>query len=134
MLLNNFLSGIIVEKIGWQYPFYIYGSLASVWGMIWLWYFDDTPEKSNRVTDEEKDYIQATTVQYPDRPKLSETPFCAIFTNRAFLALLIAGVTGTIQMYVIADYMPKYLKARSHFSFIGNFCRKVIFDRFERRS
>ena len=65
-----------------------------------------------RKKDEERDYIQATTIQYPDRPKLSETPFCAIFTNKAFLALLIAGVTGTIQMYVIADYMPKYLKAR----------------------
>ena len=74
--------------------------------------------EQNQRKDDERDYIQATTVQYPERPKISETPFCAIFTNKAFLALLIAGVTGTVQMYVIADYMPKYLKARLRNDFI----------------
>ena len=80
---------------------------------VWLWYFADSPQQSTRITGEELDYIESTTEVSKDRPKLSETPFGAIFTNKGFLALLAAGTTGTIQSYVIADYMPKYLKVQS---------------------
>lgn len=109
LLLNNALGGVIAENMGWEYLFYLYGGVATLWAAVWLWYFDDTPQQSKRITGEELDYIEATTMISAERPKLSETPFLAIFTNVGFLALLFAATTGTIQAYVIADYMPKYL-------------------------
>ena len=109
LLLNNAISGVIAQYWGWEYLFYLYGGIAAAWGIIWLLYFDDTPQKSKRVSGLELDYIEATTEPGVARPKLSETPFCAILTNPPFMALLFAATTGTIQSYVLADYMPKYL-------------------------
>ena len=89
LLLNNALGGVIAENLGWEYLFYLYGGIAALWAIMWLWYFDDTPRQSKRIADEELDYIEATTMISIERPKLSETPFFAISVFRPILTGLI---------------------------------------------
>lgn len=51
------LLGVILDRMKWMWAFFIPGTLAILWGVIWLFTVADSPIYHRWITEEEKTYI-----------------------------------------------------------------------------
>lgn len=51
------LSGFLCKYSGWPSIFYILGCAGLVWCVLWSYIVSDSPQKHNRITKKEKEYI-----------------------------------------------------------------------------
>jgi hypothetical protein len=56
------LSGALTSAFGWEVIFYVLGSFLVIWFGVWVLLCHGSPEEHPRISDEEKEYIMATTV------------------------------------------------------------------------
>lgn len=96
VIASGFLAGLIADKLGWQYSFFIFGSAGVVFAFILAWRLADAPPK-------------AAPVDAPaDKPSFFEA-LGAIFKVPTAVCMII-GFTCLI--FVLTGYltwMPKYL-------------------------
>lgn len=65
------VSGIIASSsIGWPGIFYISGGCGLLWTVAWIFLGSNSPEVDLRISDEEKEYIQASLGQITDVEEL----------------------------------------------------------------
>lgn len=58
------VSGVIASSsLGWPGIFYISGGFGLVWTVVWVFLGSDSPEVNQRISDEEKEYIQVSLGQ-----------------------------------------------------------------------
>lgn len=61
------IAGVLAaSSIGWPSIFYIFGTLAIVWGIVFLYFGADAPSDHRSISQEERKYIE-------DSLKTSET-------------------------------------------------------------
>lgn len=51
------LAGIIADKLGWEYVFYIMGGASAIWLILWAILVADSPEKQPLISKEEREMI-----------------------------------------------------------------------------
>ena len=56
------LAGVIVERLGWEAMFYIFGALSLIWSIIWFLVARESPEKMSRINEDELSYIKSKVV------------------------------------------------------------------------
>lgn len=65
------MSGVIASSsIGWPGIFYISGGFGLVWTVLWVLLGSNSPEVDQRISVEEKEYIQASLGQITDVEEL----------------------------------------------------------------
>lgn len=70
------LSGVICDRLGWEYVYYIFGGAAFVWCIVWLLYAADTPQQQWLISDEEKEYITESLADSANNKKVTgRSPF-----------------------------------------------------------
>ena len=98
VILAGWLAGLIADKLGWQYSFFIFGGVGIVWGALMIFRLNNKP------------------IETPANAPASETKpgfldgFKAVFTTPTALTLTI-GFSGLI--FVITGFMtwvPAYLQ------------------------
>uniref|UniRef100_UPI00358E66E3 vesicular glutamate transporter 2 isoform X3 n=1 Tax=Myxine glutinosa TaxID=7769 RepID=UPI00358E66E3 len=52
------LAGILVQYVGWQCVFYVYGTFGILWFFFWLLLSFESPTKHPTITEEERTYIE----------------------------------------------------------------------------
>ena len=73
------LSGFIVDRLGWEAMFYVFGSLSLFWAIIWFYFARESPEKMSRINSDELAYIKSKiTAPKTISPKI---PFKNIFLS-----------------------------------------------------
>ena len=75
--LGGPLSAFLVEQIGWRSLFYIEGSIAIFWSILWFFLVDESPTTHPRISEKEKQYILTSIGQQHAGRKLS-IPWCSI--------------------------------------------------------
>ena len=73
------LSGVIVERIGWEAMFYIFGALSLLWGIVWFWVARESPDKMTKIDSNELAYIRSKVVTFDK--KSTKIPFKNIFLS-----------------------------------------------------
>ena len=53
-------SGYIADYWGWPAIFYVNGSLAAIWVMVYIFLGADSPQKSRIISLEERQFIQTS--------------------------------------------------------------------------
>jgi MFS family permease len=56
-VLSLLFTGLIVQYINWEAPFYIMGSLAIIWCVPWCLLMTDSPRTNRFISEAERDYI-----------------------------------------------------------------------------
>ena len=51
-------SGLIAGSLGWEAVFYIHGSLAIIWCVLWVVFVTDDTQKHPFMSEEEKTFIR----------------------------------------------------------------------------
>ncbi|CAO1366144.1 unnamed protein product [Diamesa serratosioi] len=102
------MSGVIIEKIGWKYAFYIPAFMTFFLTALWYYLVADTPQEHPRITKEEKDYIEASLGGSVTKTK-QNPPIGSILSSIPFYALLILHYGSLWGLYFLLTAAPKFM-------------------------
>ena len=97
VILAGWLAGVIADKFGWQYSFFVFGGIGIIWGIVMIFRLQEKP----------KERVVSTVVE--KKPGFLDG-FKAVFTTPTALAMTL-GFSGLI--FVITGFMtwvPAYLQ------------------------
>ena len=58
------LSGVIVERLGWEALFYVFGALSLLWGLLWFLFARESPDQMTWINSDELAYIKSKSLPY----------------------------------------------------------------------
>jgi len=106
-IIAFFISGVIVDSLGWEAVFYIQGSLAFIWVLFWMLIIHDTPDTHPYISETEKKYIQSG-INYGVRKQ--SVPWRQIMKSLPFWAIFVANFCTNFGYHLLMTELPQYLK------------------------
>ena len=103
---------------GWPSIFYVTGSLALLWTLVWFWLIYDSPSTHPTISQEERDYIIASLEEKSQ--KTPPTPWRGMLSSSPFWALMVAIVGSAWINYIFLSCLPQYMKDVLHFDIDQN--------------
>ncbi|XP_077289112.1 putative inorganic phosphate cotransporter [Arctopsyche grandis] len=103
------LSGFLCQHYGWPVTFQLIGAMAITMGFIWFWFGSDSPAKHQKISNEEKLYIQ-TSLGQTSKPKILKTPWKSFATSVPFWALLCTHIGCNWSFVTLLLEIPSYMK------------------------
>jgi len=106
-VITPVLVAAIIAVFGWRGPFLIFAVIGVIWGIVWFWYYRDTPREHKFVNEAERELIE-TSLNRKAR-KSSSVPWAQILSNPQMwmLALMYACYGYSINIYLA--WFPTYL-------------------------
>ncbi len=101
------MTPIIVEYLGWEWAFYLFGLVGVIWYIAWQRMVTTTPEEHPSISDAERSYLEhnAPASGVVDE-KVSILPF---LKNKPLWAIIVAHFCNNWTLYVILSWLPKYV-------------------------
>nr|CAB3266122.1 sialin [Phallusia mammillata] len=104
------VSGVLCASSflgGWPSVFYIFGTLALVWCIVWFLLAANTPAEHPRISKKELEYIQNSI-----EPRCNDlpVPWLEIATSKEVWAISIAHFCNNWGFYTLLTCLPLYLK------------------------
>ncbi len=103
----------LLGHVGWESTFYITGGLGFIWLIAW-WFLYESPEKSKRLSESERAYIQGEQSATPvlDGAKKETMPWGRLLRYRAVWAYIIAGIFAGPVWSFYQFFLPDFLYKR----------------------
>lgn len=102
------LSGLVADYAGWEYIFYLFGTVCLVWYAVWLIFIRESPENDSFISNYEKNYI-VTAIGKPkvilSRPIL----WLSIFSTLPIYGVLIAAFAWGWGYVTFLIHMPLFV-------------------------
>ena len=109
------ICGYILEDIGWEAVFYVFGGVTIAWSLIWLFLVTDEPENNRFTSSTEKMHILATRGEKVDH-KTQKVPIVSILTSPTIWIVMIcdfANIWGILVMITEGpNFIDKILKQK----------------------
>ncbi|XP_059087050.1 sialin-like [Tigriopus californicus] len=113
------ITGLLCQTLGWEYVFYIFGSLGLGWFFLWSLFVYDSPSKHPHISEAERTYIQESigirNNQF--RPKI---PWKGILTSAPFWAIVFAHTSSLWGFYTLLSELPTYYRQILHYTTESN--------------
>ncbi|RXG53238.1 putative inorganic phosphate cotransporter [Armadillidium vulgare] len=109
--LTLMLCGYIISLLGWEYVFYISGSIASLCLVIWIFFFFDTPEKHPRISPQEKSYINEALKERKFRKKPDSVPIRKMLKSLPIWAATFAHGGSMCGLNLLVTQLPIYMSS-----------------------
>ncbi|XP_021203259.1 vesicular glutamate transporter 1 [Bombyx mandarina] len=108
------LSGLLADYIGWQAPFYFYGTFGIIWYACWLWLVFEKPSKHPCITGKELTYIEQSlgTATQAAMPGFFATPWKAFATSPPVYAIIVANFCRTWNFCLLVIFQSAYFNSR----------------------
>lgn len=104
------LTGLIIEKFGWRFAFYVPAVFALVMSMFWLYLVSDSPANHPRITKGEKDLIEKSLGSAVSTGKKSSwPPMGQMLLSPRFYALLVLHFGSTWGLFFLITAAPKFM-------------------------
>ncbi|XP_033217679.1 putative inorganic phosphate cotransporter [Belonocnema kinseyi] len=112
MPISGLLAGSV---IGWPSIFYIFGSIAIIWAIVFFFYGSDSPGLHPSISHAEKLYIEGSLGILPgtlpkNKLEKSTTPWKEIFTSAPMWSLIIVHCGQNWGYWMLLTEMPTYMK------------------------
>ncbi|XP_037957583.1 putative inorganic phosphate cotransporter [Teleopsis dalmanni] len=108
-IVGNTISGFVLKHFRWELVFYIFGSVALLWCILFALLCYSDPASHPFIKKEEKDYLLAEMGSIARRHDLPPTPWGSIFSTCSIYALICSQIGHDWGFYIIATDLPKYL-------------------------
>lgn len=109
------VAGIIIEKIGWVFAFYIPAIFTLFITIAWFYIVSDAPESHPRIEKKEKELIKKSLGGTVSKPKLWP-PMSQMLVSLPFYALLILHFGNNWGLFFLLTAAPKFLNEALHFN------------------
>ncbi|KAK9743020.1 hypothetical protein RND81_03G211700 [Saponaria officinalis] len=114
-------SPVLIHKCGWPSVFYSFGSLGSIWIVLWLSKaFSSPAEHPNLSTQEKRFILEGSTSKEP----VTEIPWKLILSKAPVWALIISHFCHNWGTFILLTWMPTYYNQVLKFNLMesGLFC------------
>jgi len=100
------VTPIIVQKMGWEWAFYLFGAVGVLWFLFWQLSVTARPQKHPAVSPSELAVIEETNayVENADTPKLT-----AFLRSGAVWAIIVAHFCNNWSLYVLLSWLPTFV-------------------------
>uniref|UniRef100_A0A1J3D5C4 Putative anion transporter 2, chloroplastic n=1 Tax=Noccaea caerulescens TaxID=107243 RepID=A0A1J3D5C4_NOCCA len=98
-------SPMLITKFGWPSVFYSFGSLGSIWFMLWLKYAYSSPKDDPELSEEEKKVILGGS---KPREPVTVIPWKLILSKPPVWALIISHFCHNWGTFILLTWMPTY--------------------------
>lgn len=105
------LVALMISHIGWRLSFVVIGLLGVIYAIFWYIVFRDTPEDTDWVRQEEKDYIVKTR-QQPNVEDLPPFSLSAVVKSRNMWLAMGQYVCSNFTFYFTLTWMLPYITDR----------------------
>ncbi|KAK7292689.1 hypothetical protein RJT34_15541 [Clitoria ternatea] len=114
-------SPVLIQKFGWPSVFYSFGSLGSIWFILWLSKAYSSPKEDPDLTVEEKKFILGGNVS---KEPVSVIPWKLILSKAPVWALIISHFCHNWGTFILLTWMPTYYNQVLKFNLTesGLFC------------
>ncbi|EFN68275.1 Putative inorganic phosphate cotransporter [Camponotus floridanus] len=110
MPVSGFLAA---SSLGWPSIFYIFGTLAIVWSIVFFYFGANSPAEHRSISPKERKYIEDSlkTIETNDENKSKKlrTPWREMFTSAPVLALGVAHCSQNWGYWTLLTEMPSYM-------------------------
>lgn len=79
-ILACIISGVVIERFGWQWSFYVIGMAVIVFLVLWWWNVYDTPAWHPRIGSGEREFIERSVPDVGRKVSLFESNLVRVFT------------------------------------------------------
>ncbi|KAI3974991.1 hypothetical protein MKX01_005102 [Papaver californicum] len=114
-------SPILIQKFGWPSVFYTFGSLGSIWFVLWLKKAYSTPKEDPDLSAEEMKLIMGGSVS---KEPVKEIPWKLILSKGPVWALIVSHFCHNWGTFILLTWMPTYYNQVLKFNLAesGLFC------------
>ncbi|KAG2330988.1 hypothetical protein Bca52824_002168 [Brassica carinata] len=98
-------SPMLIHKFGWPSVFYSFGSLGSIWFLLWLKYAYSSPKDDPGLSEEEKKIILGGS---KPREPVTVIPWKLILSKPPVWALIISHFCHNWGTFILLTWMPTY--------------------------
>ncbi|KAJ4876743.1 hypothetical protein Rs2_41761 [Raphanus sativus] len=98
-------SPMLINKFGWPSVFYSFGSLGSIWFLLWLKYAYSSPKDDPDLSEEEKKIILGGS---KPREPVTVIPWKLILSKPPVWALIISHFCHNWGTFILLTWMPTY--------------------------
>jgi len=96
----------IVESLGWQWAFYLFGLLGAVWYLIWHRSVTAIPADDPEIGAEELEIIRAGATP---QAAGEAVPWKALLTSLPVWAIIVAHFCNNWSLYVLLSWLPTFV-------------------------
>ncbi|MEE2782778.1 MAG: ACS family MFS transporter [Pseudomonadota bacterium] len=101
------VTPLIVEHLGWEWAFYLFGLVGVIWFIAWQRMVTTTPQEHPRISAEEKSFLARNA---PASGAVEENiPIGYFLKNKPLWAIIVAHFCNNWTLYVILSWLPKYV-------------------------
>ncbi|VVC38189.1 Major facilitator superfamily,Major facilitator superfamily domain [Cinara cedri] len=117
MIVGYPVCGWLAEKFGWTYVFYVPGSAAIIWSIVWLTYVGESPAEDAYISEEEREHIASSIGPTGTVKKIGflNYPWKCIFTSAPVWAINCAHFCDNWAAYTLLTQLPIYMNDILHF-------------------
>lgn len=102
-------SGFLNDSLGHESIFYVFGAFGVLWFILWLFVVRPSPETDPWISDRERTFIIESIGIGKQSTRLTEVPWCRIFTSVPVWSLVAAHFAYTWGAYTLLTQMPTFL-------------------------
>lgn len=99
-------SGLLVQRFGWEMPFYVFGGCGILWMLLWLHQVANEPAGDPRIGSAELALLSAERPKLP-APRLS---LRRLLLNKSMAGIVVGQFAYTWSLYVLLSWMPSYFR------------------------
>lgn len=109
------MLGVIIERLGWEFGFYIPALITFVFVVVWYILVADSPEDHPRISKQELDYIQDSLGSSVSKAK-QLPPLGSVLTSIPFYALTILHYGSLWGLYFLQTAAPMFMTEALNFN------------------
>jgi len=117
-VISMLLSAVISENLGWEWVFYIFGSVGCAWFLFYVFLVYESPAEHPRISEDERAYISKALGHVEN--KASKIPWLAISLSPAFWGVTLAHISNSWGNYTLLTSLPKYYSEVMRFNLSAN--------------
>lgn len=111
------LSAALAESSGgWPSIFYVFGSLAVVWFLLWIYLVAESPAKHSSISNKELEYIQGNIGYTDEQTRDLKPPWSSILTSLPVWAIVAAHFSENWGFYTWLTELPSFMNDVLHFN------------------
>ncbi|MDP7577611.1 MAG: ACS family MFS transporter, partial [Pseudomonadales bacterium] len=100
------VTPIIVQRLGWEWAFYLFGAVGVVWFVFWYQMVTSTPAQNTEISKDELEFIHAGAAK--DEP--GDAPAILDFLKHAPVwAIIVTHFCNNWSLYVLLSWLPTFV-------------------------
>ena len=101
------VTPVVVAHLGWQWAFYLFGSVGLIWFVFWQTQTASAPHQHPRISPTELEHIRAHSTPAGDPG--TAPPIAAFLKVPAVWAIIVAHFCNNWSLYVLLTWLPTFV-------------------------